>query len=621
MKKNVYLVQPNFKSTIEGQSSYWLPYSVGVLWSYSQQYQEIRDHYELKQFIFKRDNIQSVVNTLQDQLVMVLSCYVWNWEYNKALGQLVKEKFPDSFIIVGGPQITNRPLETDFFKQNPWVNVVINGEGEQGFTDCLIDHSLGRAKRIYKSSRLEKLDFPSPYLTGLFDELVRQNPDVKWNATIETNRGCPYACTFCDWGSLTYSKVKKFDIDRVYQELDWIGKEKIDYLAFADANFGAFKQRDLGIAQHLSDIRTRTGFPKNINLAYNKNSNETVVDIIDLFSKSGLNRGLTLSFQSLNDTTLEHIKRKNMAINQAHEIFDLLEKKQLNYYSELILGLPMETPESWKQGHWKLLDMGQHQTLEIFLTMMLENSELNDPEYKRKYQIQTTKVSDFFYTNFDIEDNISESLHLVKSTNTMTNQELIDCFMFSWVIINLHSYGWTQIYARFLNSHMQISYEQFYSKIYTSIVDRQLGVISELYHTYKENLYQYLNDYETFSSRQLSPDILRNAQRLLHVNRTTILNQLTQYINTNYVDLDSALTDRLHDYQSHYIASHETQYPYNAVLDLGIQTSIIQKKPYAKNLTTVSIDTLGKHHGQQDFLTKLLTWRRSNWGKTLIKDC
>ena len=203
----------------------------------------------------------------------------------------------------------------------------------------------------------------------------------------------------------------------------------------------------------------------------------------------------------------------------------------------------------------------------------------------------------------------------------MTNQELIDCFMFSWVIINLHSYGWTQIYARFLNSHMQISYEQFYSKIYTSIVDRQLGVISELYHTYKENLYQYLNDYETFSSRQLSPDILRNAQRLLHVNRTTILNQLTQYINTNYVDLDSALTDRLHDYQSHYIASHETQYPYNAVLDLGIQTSIIQKKPYAKNLTTVSIDTLGKHHGQQDFLTKLLTWRRSNWGKTLIKDC
>ena len=33
---------------------------------------------------------------------------------------------------------------------------------------------------------------------------------------LESNRGCPYGCTFCDWGSATLSKVRNFDLDRVY---------------------------------------------------------------------------------------------------------------------------------------------------------------------------------------------------------------------------------------------------------------------------------------------------------------------------------------------------------------------------------------------------------------------
>ncbi len=34
-------------------------------------------------------------------------------------------------------------------------------------------------------------------------------------AIIETNRGCPYGCTFCDWGSATLSRIRKFDLERV----------------------------------------------------------------------------------------------------------------------------------------------------------------------------------------------------------------------------------------------------------------------------------------------------------------------------------------------------------------------------------------------------------------------
>ena len=53
----------------------------------------------------------------------------------------------------------------------------------------------------------------------MFEKIIADNPGVLWNGTLETNRGCPFACTFCDWGGLTYSKLKKFPEEKVLQEL------------------------------------------------------------------------------------------------------------------------------------------------------------------------------------------------------------------------------------------------------------------------------------------------------------------------------------------------------------------------------------------------------------------
>ena len=49
--------------------------------------------------------------------------------------------------------------------------------------------------------RLKDFDkVPSPYLVGIFDDLIKENPKERWLASWETNRGCPFSCTYCDWG-------------------------------------------------------------------------------------------------------------------------------------------------------------------------------------------------------------------------------------------------------------------------------------------------------------------------------------------------------------------------------------------------------------------------------------
>ena len=79
----------------------------------------------------------------------------------------------------------------------------------------------GPSQRIMDLSEV-----PSPYIMGLFDHLDEMYPGKIWNAVIETNRGCPFMCTFCDWGGTTFSKVKKFGLNALKKNLDWMGQKQ-----------------------------------------------------------------------------------------------------------------------------------------------------------------------------------------------------------------------------------------------------------------------------------------------------------------------------------------------------------------------------------------------------------
>lgn len=618
--RDIYLVQPNYHSIFNDQTNYWLPYSVGTIWCYAYQNKIVQDNFNLKDIFFKRSNIDQLVDTITTNAIFAFSNYIWNWEYNNALAKAIKEKFPFSRIIFGGPQVTNRPLETGFFKKYPYVDSIMLGEGEIGFEQLLIDLHNNKTKKIYRASRIDNLEsIPSPYTSGFFDNIIKENPNATWSSILETNRGCPYACTFCDWGSLTYSKVKKITLDRVFEEIEWMGKNNVDLIALTDANFGIFKERDFAIAEKICQIKKTYNAPNNISISYAKNSNQNVVNMVELFTHHNLSRGMTVSFQSLDDGVLDSIKRKNMDINRAAEIFQLLEEKQLNYYSELILGLPEETLETWKEGLIKIISAGLHQCLDVFFTSMLENSELNQPSQREKYDIKAVTVKGVHYTIYDDESNIPEKTDIVYSTNTLSNLELIEAFMFSWVIVNLHNYGWTQIYSRFLNNSNQVSYREFYYDLIESVVKNQLGIISEKYQDYKNRSMLYFNDNEEFIKQKYSHDLIRDVQSFFYQNAPNMEETIFNFVRNKY-DIRPDILDSLKDLQIHYVSSYNKIYPYECKIDAGILDTILFSKTYEKKEVTVTVNITESFLDQEDFLKKLITRRRNGWGKTKIKE-
>ena len=476
--KRIGWVQPNFQQGPKEFNAYYLPYSAGVIWSYCLADPDIKTDWQCDDWIWRRDAIEPVAEKLSQNDLVAFSTYVWNHQYNYTLARRVKELNPACVILFGGPEpaIT----DPDLFRKEPYMDLVICFEGEITFRRViqafdsrdwlsipgLLVNRDGEAVNTGEAKRIEALgDIPSPYLTGLFDDIIRANPDVEWNGTLETNRGCPFQCTFCDWGSLTYSKVKHFGLERVFDELEWMARHRVGFISITDANFGMFPERDNMIADKIIEVQEQYGYPKTFSVAWAKNQKREVVDIVKkLLNAPGFNQGLTLSVQSLDVDVLENIRRRNMEMNKLEEVFELCEQRNIPTYTELILGLPGESIASWKENFWRLFRMGNHTGLTVFQAQLLENAEMNLLQ-KKMYRITSQRVTDYFSGSYSNE-HIEEGIDIVTGTRDMPYDVMLDAEIFSWYINTMHINGVSTMASRVIYKYLHVDYSDFYEDFF-----------------------------------------------------------------------------------------------------------------------------------------------------------
>lgn len=473
---NVYLVQVDVASGSENKTIY-LPYAAGLLAAYAWEDPVINQYYSFKNFVYKRDNIYDVLNNMENPGVVGFSNYCWNTEYNKALAGLIKTAYPNCIIIFGGHNV---PDSTSMLLENDYIDILIHGEGERAFKSTLLALSCrkslidvcnisfrNQAGSIIKNptsfpGQLD--DLPSPYLEGWFDEIVNETINIKFNAIFETSRGCPNQCAYCDWGLLN-SKTRIFPLERVLAEIDWISQHKISFLWGADANFGMFS-RDLPIVEALVQAKEKTGFPEKMRMSYSKSNTENVFSISRKLKEFDFDRnGVTLSFQSFSPVVLENIGRKNMSFDFFNELLKRYNKENIRTYSELILGLPGETIESFQDGVGKLLELGQHYLIEIYGCILLPNSAMGQKEFVDKFGIETVRTEMPRY-HFEPEQfDIIEYNDLVVSTNAMSISDWIKCTVFGSMVKAMHCDGILRAFAIYLFYEKQVPYQLFYNKL------------------------------------------------------------------------------------------------------------------------------------------------------------
>lgn len=637
--KKISLVQPNFQQGPKEFNAHYLPYSVGVLWSYVQTSKKVSLNYELNHLIWLRGDLQSTLDLIKHDDVVAFSSYVWNKNYNYALAKKLKEVNPNCIIIFGGPEM---PItKKNIFEKLSFVDIVVKGEGEITFKKILegiVDGSdltdvpglLINREKLIDTGDSERIDdlgqIPSPYLTGVFDKIIAETTGVEWNATLETNRGCPYACTFCDWGSLTYNKVKKFDLQRVFDELEWIGKNKCGFVSITDANFGMFVERDNAIADKLLEVQAKYGYPYTFSVAWAKNQKADVFDIVFKLIKSPkFNQGLTVSVQSMDLDVLENIKRKNLDQHKIADIFSLCDKHNVPVYTEVILGLPGETKQSWKEGFWKLFRAGNHTGVTILQAQMLENAEMNLLQ-KKLYGIKSVPVYDYMSGSYNY-DELQESVEVVTGTKDMPFEDMLDSQVFSWFINTFHINGLTTYISRFLNKQHGLDYSEFYDKFWEFLQD------DPWFTKEREELRQYYRNWMTdgkinhpnISNIEVHGwNIVHRATLNIHAHRKYeyVFSLIERFIKETF-NFDKTLLDQLITFQKHFVIDYDriTDYPYSIKFDYDFLAYLQDDEELNAKVNYKFDFNEDKNITIERFLENIYFSRRRNFGKAIITRC
>lgn len=471
-KKNVYMLQVNFPY---GKTAH-LPYTAGALMAYAMADEHIAQRYELKDIFFLRESPETLIEKIQDPAVIGFSSYIWNFEFNKYIAREIKKLYPDCVVIFGGHHVSPGG---ELLEECPAIDYLIHGEGEESFRRLLL-YAAGEGELsdiggisyrtpngIVTSANTvncgETIDYPSPYMNGCFDKILAENKDKAFMALIETTRGCPNSCSYCDWSNMK-SRIRKFPLERVFGEIRWISEHHILGMGSADSNFGIF-ERDEQITDYIIEMYLKNGFPKGYQTSYAKNSNERIFRIGCALEKYRLSKGITLSFQSMDDTTLENIGRKNISVGHYKELMEMYNAAGIGTYTELILGLPGETPKSFSDGIDKLLCLGQHNSIYIHNCEWLPCSVMGTPEYVEKYKIKTSRIPlNQPHIEADVFDGIPEYSNLVTATYSMTENDWIKMNLFSFTVQCFHHMGLFQLFALYLHNERGVGYADFYEK-------------------------------------------------------------------------------------------------------------------------------------------------------------
>ena len=384
--------------------------------------------------------------------IIGVSNYIWNFELSKTILRFAKKRSAHTVTVMGGPNVKQTPLFMKKLLQEGACDYYISWAGEHPFR-CLVESMLSAenadaephedtevhgvwytdpatGQAVFKPVKhiIKDLDqTPSPFSNGMADEFFQQD----LMPMIETHRGCPFSCTYCNWGNATMGKVYQYSPERVKQDIDYCCHHATDErLMINDANFGQLGSRDLEIANYIKRLRDTYGWPGKVIVTWGQAKSDDVLQVAGVFKELSM---MTQSSQSMHPEVLKNIKRRNISDRQWRESVAFCRQRGIETYGELMLPLPGETLESYLSALRYLFDLGVD-FINTNPLILLEGAEMNADEERSKHRMVTKwRLLENCYGVY-WGAKVIESQEMVIQTSTFSKEDYFLCRTLSWLI-------------------------------------------------------------------------------------------------------------------------------------------------------------------------------------------
>lgn len=427
-KKTILIYSP---SRLQGEV--WLP----ALWSQAKTYYEKHGKKQHEWTWYPCyadvcaddiDRVKTIIESAQPD-IFAISLYLWSADTAHIIAQWVKHQFPKCLIVSGGPHQYFQH-DSAWFHKHPYIDCSLPGDryGELCFAELLDNFSdridfnqisdlrfpVGKERMIVQSKktlgdrRLFDYDWCSfaEQHPAMLDYIAfaRQLCTITHiGGILETTRGCPYGCTYCDWGGGINTLVIKKSLDTIKKDLDCLISLDLNVIFLADANFGIFGERDIDVMRSIIDCRKK--YQSDIGIVYGgfaktENRLDALKEIIKLDIDNNLNvMGHKISLQTLDHDVLRNMDRKNIPLDQQLELYRSVMKSKIHArpFVEMILGLPGMTLDKF---YHEITILGKNNLGVLWYEwVLLPETPAYSPQYRDRFGIKTvSKYQGWYYS-------------------------------------------------------------------------------------------------------------------------------------------------------------------------------------------------------------------------------
>lgn len=283
-----------------------------------------------------------------DPDVIGVSAYIWSFPYFVEVARRLKAEDPARLIVFGGPSARPSMMRLAPFRDAAqWIDALVINEGEHAFRDivALQDRSAGALRSLpglalpaeggwfeTASRPLGDLnELPSPYAMDLVPH--------GGLGVLQSYRGCPFTCSFCEWGTLESPKRVR-EVDQLSREFDGMARHGVSGALEVDAglnlNQNAFR--------NLREAAERTGFFDRRHLICEVYPAKVRQEHIEFLK--GVHRPMVgVGLQSFDNKVLAHVERSYDEARFEDTLGALASVAGVAV--EIILGLPGDSPENF----------------------------------------------------------------------------------------------------------------------------------------------------------------------------------------------------------------------------------------------------------------------------------